>query len=105
VQSEWQNQGETAYPFDPLRFEYSEERENMLKQNSIKYMIIKDGIFEPSAQGSKTATKLDIIYLTPENYYNETNPWKPDINPYLKEVWSYEYSGQKLARLFEINLN
>jgi|GEM_PF-6697923 len=104
VNSEWQPTDGTSYPFDPFRFEYSEERENILKQNGLAYLTVENAIFEPSAQNSPYATKLKIMYLTLENDYNATHPWSPDLDPYLKEVWYYEYSGQKVARLFEINL-
>jgi hypothetical protein len=100
--SEWQVNGQSAYPYDPLRFEYSLERESILTQNQIKYVIIKDAIFEPSAQNSPYARKLTIMYLTPDNYHNFTNPWNPDLNKYLEEVWVYKENNNMMAALYKI---
>jgi hypothetical protein len=100
--SEWQVSGQSAYPYDPLRFEYTPARESTLIQNQIRYMVVKDAIFEPSAQSSPYAKKLTIIYLTPDNYYNFTNPWNPDLNNYLQEVWSYKDNGNTMATLYKI---
>jgi len=105
IQTEYyfDEKGKLVGSFDPLiLFDSKEKREELIKYN-ISFFIQNEWV-DPSMKGPQYK-KFDLIFVSPENYYNETNPWKPDINPYLKEVWSYEYSGQKIARLFEINLN
>lgn len=96
------NNGELVGFYDPLRFEYTEERQNILDLAGIKYLV-REGIFEPSAQNNPDATRLQIMYLTPDNYHNFTHPWNPDLNKYLTEVWSYESNGRPVARLYSIN--
>jgi hypothetical protein len=104
INSEWQISEQNVQPFDPFRFEYTNEIEQELKENQITYTVIKDAIFEPSAQNNPNAHKMDIIYLTPENYNNAIQPWNNDLNQYLKEVWSYEQQGQTLSILYEVNI-
>ena len=48
--------------------------------------------------------KFDILIISPKNYYNNTNPWKPDLNQYLEEVWSYSENGQKIAVLYKVKV-
>lgn len=105
INSEWHIQNEQAYPFDPLRFEYSKQRENTLKNNNISYIVRKNVNFEPSARPDHKATKLDVIYISPQNYRNQEKPWNKDLDKYLTEVWNFTQNNVVYARLYEINLN
>jgi len=104
INSEWQISGQQVYPFDPLRFEYNQKREELLERNGINFTIKEKAVFEPSAQANPLVTRLDIIYLTPSNYHNETNPWQPELNNYLEKVWDYKQNGQIMASLFEVKI-
>ncbi|MBI2547991.1 hypothetical protein HYW21_01440 [Candidatus Woesearchaeota archaeon] len=97
------DKGQLVGFYDPLRFEYSEERQRILDLAGITYLV-REGIFEPSAQNNPDAVRLQIMYLTPDNYHNFTQPWNPDLNNYLTEVWSYESNGRPVAKLYVINL-
>jgi len=100
--TEWPEDNGEVYPSDPFRFEDSPEMEKALKDNGIKFKVNKDAIFEPSAQSNFFATKLDIIYITSDNYFSLDHPWKPDLDRYLQEVWSYYSQGKKTAALYKV---
>ena len=105
INSDWQfdNEGR-ANPFDPLRFEDSEKLRKILDENQVKYFVKKNDIFEPSARHRNDIVKLDILYISPNNYNNYTNPWNNDLENYLEEVWRYEENGNLLGKLYKINL-
>ena len=106
INSEWQfDQDGNAHPFDPLRFEDNSDLRKILDDNRIKYFIRENDIFEPSARNSPHVTKLDILYISPENYNNYTHPWNNDLNNYLEEVWVYEESGQVLGKVYKVVLD
>lgn len=102
INSEWMQNGDNYLPYDPLRFEYSEEYAGILNENEISYWTAKDAIFEPAMQDNPKAQKMDIIYVDPTNYNNFTHPWHPNLEPYLEEIWSYEQQGTSIARLYKI---
>jgi len=102
IPSEWQATKSGVYPFDPLRFNDTKERENILKRNGIKYFVVKNDVFEPSGRGNPDVTHLNILYVSPQNYFNYTNPWNPNLNKYLKKVWGYKYHGKEIADLYKI---
>ena len=105
INSEWHfDNNENYYPFDPLRFEDNLSLRKVLDDNQIKYFVRENDIFEPSGRNSPYATKLNILYISPENYNNYTHPWNDGLNDYLEEVWKYEESGQTLSRIYKINL-
>jgi hypothetical protein len=78
---------------------------NKLDKNGIPYFIRKNAIFEPSAQNNPYATKLDVIYISPEAYRNATHPWNEDLDQYLIEIWNSSYNGEVVAKLYSIKLN
>jgi len=104
IQSEYQSQNNQVYPFDPLRFEYSDERAQQLIYNGVPVQAMDNAIFEPSAQNSPYAYKMKILYVVPK-YYNATHPWSNIIDPYLKKVWSYESGGVEIASLYKFVSN
>lgn len=101
IQSEYyfNEGGQVTGWFDPLILFYSEENENILKKYGVKYFIETTWV-DPALKG-EDYKKFKLIFISSENYYNTTHPWQPDLDPYLKEVWSNEKSGQKIGRLFE----
>ena len=102
MNSEWStdDQGNIVGKFDPLLVPYDVSYENQLKENNISYAVDYFW-FDPAYQG-EDVPKLKGIVISPDNYYNFTHPWKPDIDKYLEEVWSYDYQGQKMAVLYKI---
>jgi len=102
MNSEWStdDQGNIVGKFDPLLVPYDVSYENKLKENNISYAVDYFW-FDPAYQG-EDVPKLKGIVISPDNYYNFTHPWKPDIDKYLEEVWSYDYQGQKMAVLYKI---
>ena len=102
IQSEYQydEQGKIVGVFDPLAAFYTESRENELKKYNVSYTVDTTW-FDPSVKGSDVR-KFKIIFISPNNYNNFTNPWKNDLEPYLKEVWYYDNKGQTIARLYEV---
>ncbi len=106
INSEWQQtKNGQIYPFDPLRFEDSKERRKILEENQIYYFVKKDSIFEPSNQNNPYATKLDILYISPQNYRSFEKPWNADLDNYLEEVWNYSYQGKEIAKLYKIKIS
>jgi len=103
IQSEYQSQNGQTYPFDPLRFEYSDARLQQLESNGVPVAAMDNAIFEPSAQDSPYAYRMKILYVVP-HYYNATHPWSPLLDPYLKKVWSYESGGVEIAALYKFNM-
>jgi hypothetical protein len=104
IQSEYQSQNNQTYPFDPLRFEYTDARLQQLESNGVPTAVMDNAIFEPSAQDSPYAYRMKIIYVVP-HYYNAMHPWSPLLDPYLKKVWSYESSGVEIAALYKFSFN
>jgi hypothetical protein len=102
IQSEYQVQNNQTYPFDPLRFEYSDLRMQQLVSNGVPSYTEDNAIFEPSAQGSPYAYRMKILYVAPK-YYNASHPWSPLLDPYLKKVWSYDYGGVEIAALYKFS--
>ena len=121
--SEWQYNGKNLRPFDPLRFINPEnwkklgydpfikyynfddsEIEKILKENKIKYFKTNFFFDENFNKYSKI---WNVIYITPNNYFNFTHPWNPDLDKYLIKVWSYKaiIKGREMeiAKLFKIN--
>lgn len=104
VQSEYSfdNKGNLVSWFDPLILFNSKEYRDILSKNNIKYFV-QNTYVDPALQG-ENFPKFDLIFISPDNYHNQTNPWNPNLNPYLEEVWSYEVSGQKIAKLYKVNI-
>jgi hypothetical protein len=88
-----------ATPYDPFRFEYSQDREDYLNAQGIKYFINKSVYFEPSSE--QGATKLDIIYVSKDNYVSDIHPWSTNLDQYLTEVWRYNDT----ARLYKVKVD
>jgi hypothetical protein len=89
--------------FDPLIAFDEPKYKNQLDKHGIKYFSIKYWI-DP-ARKSEDIRRFDILVMSPQNYHNFTNPWKPDLNKYLTEVWNYTYNGQKIAVLYRIDID
>ncbi|MCD6590064.1 hypothetical protein J7K74_02670 [Candidatus Woesearchaeota archaeon] len=104
MNSEWvlDANGKIINYFDPLMVPYKEEYVNKLRENNVEFQI---GwyYFDPAVRGIDIP-KIKGIIILPSNYYNFSHPWHPDLDPYLEEVWSYEYNDMKIARLFKINI-
>lgn len=77
--------------FDPLMIIYTPEREQALNESGVIY---KRGTtyLDPSFRDERFK-KFDVLFVTPDNYYNATHPWNPDIDPYLQQVWNYGESA------------
>ena len=104
VQSEFyfDNQGKLTSWFDPLILFYSEEKERILKENDIKYFIQTTWV-DPAIKG-EGIPKFKLIFISPENYYNNTHPWGKNLDLYMDEVWSYNQQNQKIAKLYKISI-
>jgi len=89
--------------FDPLMTYDTEKNREYLNKYDVKYIPMYFWI-DPSCR-SKDIRKFHLLIISPQNYYNFTNPWKPDLNKYLVEVWNYTYNGQKIAVLYKIKVN
>jgi hypothetical protein len=102
INSEFQtdDSGKITGWFDPLltieEFGYYRD----FDKYDIKYFEQNTWV-DPTLKGDDIKT-FDVAIVAPQNYHNFTNPWNPDLNKYLKEVWSYEQSGQKIAVLYEV---
>ncbi|MGV8140994.1 MAG: hypothetical protein ACP5NW_00980 [Candidatus Woesearchaeota archaeon] len=102
IQSEYyfNEQGQVTGWFDPLTLFYSIENEVELKDNNVTYSIYNTWL-DPALKGD-AFPKLDLIFISPNNYHNETHPWKPDLDKYLEKVWHYQYQNQEIAVLYRI---
>jgi len=105
INSEFQfdKSGRIVGMFDPLIAFNEPKYKHQLDRYGIKYFRIKYWI-DPAGR-SKDIRRFDILVVSPQNYHNFTNPWKPDLNKYLTEVWNYTYNGQKIAVLYRIDIN
>jgi hypothetical protein len=93
-------QGQVTGWFDPLMVFYSKEREDLLKANNVSYIL--QNTWPDPALKSDNFKKYDLILISPENYQNETHPWKEGLEPYLEEAWSYSQGGTEIAKLYKI---
>ena len=87
---------------DPLITYDTEENRRYLDKYGVKYIPMYFWV-DPSTRYDNVR-KFHILVISPQNYYNFTNPWKPDLNKYLVEVWNYTYNGKKIAALYKINI-
>jgi hypothetical protein len=92
--------GTIKYWFDPLMIIYNPLYEQELKDDGVKY-IRQTTWVDASNRGPKFQQQ-DVLMITPDNYYNFTNPWSLTFNPLLKETWSYSQNGQKIAVIYTV---
>jgi hypothetical protein len=92
--------GNLVNTFDPLRFMNKSIATDLI-QNNISFFLNKQPLDPAFGQDY---LQRDLTILSPSNYYNATHPWKPNLDKYLQEVWSYDYQGQKIAILYKINV-
>jgi hypothetical protein len=104
IQSEYtiNEKGEVTGWFDPLIAFENPEYKKELDKNKVKYFIKKEYV-DPTLK-TKYHPTFDLIFISPENYKNFTNPWNPNLNNYLEEIWNYKQDGQKIAALYKINI-
>ncbi|AIJ04901.1 hypothetical protein JH146_0050 [Methanocaldococcus bathoardescens] len=105
INSEFQfdNNGRIIGMYDPLMTYDTKENREYLDKYGVKYIPMNFWI-DPSCRNDNIR-KFNILVISPQNYYNFTNPWKPDLNKYLVEVWNYTYNGQKIAALYKIKVD
>ncbi|WP_456373817.1 hypothetical protein [Methanocaldococcus sp.] len=89
--------------YDPLMALDKPKYREELDKYGVKYIPIK--FWLDPANRNKYVRKFNVLIISPQNYYNFTNPWKPDLNKYLVEVWNYTYNGKKIAVLYKINIS
>ena len=77
-------------------------KELILENNDVNYFRREAWI--DAGNRRPEVKKFDLLMISPENYYNFTHPWHPNLDPYLEEVWSYEQTGQKIAKLYKIKI-
>ncbi len=105
----WQNSeysigtdGKVTGWFDPLIAFYSVEKEEALKNAGVSY-VVQDTWADPALRGPDYKT-FKLLFVSPQNYFNSTHPWKPELDQFMTEVWRYNDRGQTVARLFKINI-
>ncbi|MFW6311369.1 MAG: hypothetical protein ACOC1K_03950 [Nanoarchaeota archaeon] len=92
-------QGNLVSWFDPLIAYENDKTKQLLDNNSVSYFTEYTWV-DPSVK-NENIKKFDLIFVSPDNYHNFTNPWNPNLNELIKEVWSYESQGMKVARIYE----
>jgi len=102
LQSEYyiNEQGQVTGWFDPLIMFYSPEKEATLSSYNISYFKQYTWV-DPALKGD-TYKQFDLLFISPQNYYNFTHPWKPGLDNYLQEVWNYSSNGNVISRLYKI---
>jgi hypothetical protein len=107
VQSEYQysQTGQLQGMFDPLAMIYSKDYEDALKNYNISYT--RQVTWIDPALKADYFKKLDILFVSPENYRNAERPWGRELDAHLKEIWSYKYTDQsgamqKIAVLYQV---
>ncbi|WP_456418655.1 hypothetical protein [Methanocaldococcus infernus] len=105
INSEFQfdKNGRLVGIYDPLMTLDKPEYRKELEKYGVKYIPLYFWI-DPAVRGDNIR-KFHILIISPENYYNYTHPWKPDLDKYLVEVWNYTYKGKKIAVLYKVKLN
>jgi hypothetical protein len=88
--------------YDPLMALDKPKYREQLEKYGIKYIPMNFWL-DPASR-NKDVRKFNILIVSPENYHNLTNPWNPDLNKYLIEVWNYTYDGKKIAALYKIKV-
>jgi len=105
IQSEYNinAQGQITGWFDPMLMFDNASKKKLLTDNNVNY-VVQNTWVDPAIKGDSIKT-FDLIFITPNNYHNFTNPWNPELNPYLTEVWSYSDAGNRMAALYKINID
>ena len=104
IQSEYyfDDKGRITSWFDPLIAFKDERYISLLNKNNVSYFV-QNTYVDPTLK-SRYHPTFELIFISPQNYHNATHPWNPNLDPYLEEVWSFEQNGQKLARIFKVNI-
>ena len=102
IQSEYyfDDQGRITSWFDPIIAFDSPEKERLWRDNNVSFFVQNTWV-DPALRGPEQK-KFDMMFCSPQNYVSFNHPWKTDIDPYLKEVWSYSSGGQKVAVLYKV---
>mgnify|MGYP000477532617 CR=1 FL=1 len=88
--------------YDPLIIWDSKENRKILEENGIKFIPMNTWV-DPWARGEKYK-KFKVLLISPENYFNFSHPWNPNLDNLLEEKWNFTYNHQKIARLFKIKI-
>jgi len=86
INSEYQDR-KFEYMYDPLIVLDSPKNRKILSNNGVKFKPMYFWV-DPSSR-RKDVRRFNVLIITPENYFNETHPWKPDLDRYLEKAWSY----------------
>lgn len=86
---------------DPMVVTDKSEYQSELKENNIRYFTSKTWL-DPSIEG-EYVEKLDLIFISPENYRSRERPWRSDLDPYLTEYWSYTEFGRRTTRVYKFD--
>ena len=103
MQSEFRfdDTGKLVNLFDPILIIRTPEREALLKKYNISYSN-ENMVVDSSKRDRNDIKKFDVLLVYPNNWSNE--PWHPDLNNFLEEVWVLQEGGTKYARLLKINV-
>jgi len=103
IQSEFRfdDAGKLVNLFDPILIIRTPEREALLKKYNISYSN-ENMVVDSSKRDRNDIKKFDVLLVYPNNWSNE--PWHPDLNNFLEEVWVLQEGGTKYARLLKINV-
>ncbi len=94
--------GKLVGMYDPLLTYDTPKNRKYLSKYNVKFIPLYFWV-DPSTR-YKNVRRYHILIISPQNYHNFTNPWKPNLNKYLKKVWSYKYNGKEIAILYQINI-
>jgi len=102
LEYQFDEQGKLVSIFDPLLLLDTPETRKLLEENNISYT--PDYTWLDPAVRQDDVKKFNVLYIGPQNYNNYTNPWKPDLDNFLQEVWSYTdpSNNMAVARIYKI---
>ncbi len=100
IYSEYSMSQDQVIPYDPIVIRDTPEAREYLDQYNVKYVLMNTWL-DPSMK-EEYIPKLDLIYITPENYRSFEKPWNADLDNNLEQIWQYNDGKTNVSVIYKI---
>jgi hypothetical protein len=89
-------------PADPLLALDEAQWRRPMDEHGVMYDAVTTWV-DPAMRGPKYK-QLPVLLVSPANYVEAAHPWRPDLDIFLRQVWSFDDAGGPVAALYEVAL-